>query len=426
MRRELALYFQPRLIIVLLLGFSSGLPLALTASTLTAWLQESGIDKTSIGLFAAIATPYSLKFLWAPFMDAMPFPVLSRLLGRRRGWILATQILLIASIVGLGFADPAIDPWHTALWALVVAFCSASQDVVIDAYRVEILEKEQYGAGAAMVQYGYRIGMLASGAGALALADNMSWTATYLVMAAAMAAGMLTVLFSPEPIAADTIKPTARTFSQWLQDTIVAPFADFMTNNHWVLLLLFIMLYKLGDAFLGIMTNPFLLEIGFTKTEIAAVVKVFGLGATLVGLFLGGLMTYKWGTVKTLWVCGIGHALTNLMFLVQAKVGADAQVLALGITLENLSGGMTASAFVAFISSLCHVRYTATQYALLSSLAAVGRTWLTTTAGWTVDSFGWEMFFIISVLLAVPGLALLYYLGKNLSPTSPQAAVTSK
>jgi len=423
LQKFFSLYSQPRMLTILFLGFSSGLPLALTGATLTAWLQEEGISKTSIGLFAAIAIPYSLKFLWAPLVDAFGFPVLSRMFGRRRGWILATQVALALAVAGMGMSSPANGAWITACWALLVAFCSASQDIVIDAYRVEILEKEQYGAGAAVVQYGYRLGMLVSGAGALALADHVSWAITYAAMGSLMIVGVLTVLMSAEPAAppADIVPQGAEkpTFKDWLQRTIVAPFTDFMTHRHWVLILLFIMLYKLGDAFLGIMTNPFLLEIGFTKTEIAAVVKVFGLGATLVGLFLGGIMTSRLGTVRTLWICGIGHALTNLMFLVQAHVGADTQVLALGITLENLSGGMTATAFVAFISGLCHVRYTATQYALLSSLAAVGRTWLTTTAGWTADRFGWETFFIVSVLLAVPGLALLWYLSRHTEMDKP-------
>ncbi len=420
--RLCGVYAHPKLIIVLFLGFCSGLPLALTASTLSAWLMESGVDKTSIGLFAAVATPYALKFLWAPLMDAMPFPLLSTLLGRRRGWILATQITLVLSILGLGLASPAVNPWMTALMALIVAVCSASQDIVIDAYRVEILTPEQQGMGAAMVQYGYRFGMLASGAGALALADHISWMATYMIMAGVMGVGMLVVLFSPEPEVSAAVKPVPA--GHWLRDTLVAPFADFMTNRHWVHLLLFIMLYKLGDAFLGIMTNPFLLEIGFTKTDIATVVKVYGLAATLIGVFLGGVMTLRLGTVRTLMICGIGHALTNLMFLVQARAGADIHILALGISLENLSGGMTASAFVAFISGLTHARYTATQYALLSSLAAMGRTWLTTTAGWTAERFGWEWFFIISVLLAVPGLAILWWLQKEFKATSPRAAET--
>lgn len=433
------LYSHPRLLTILFLGFVSGLPLALTGTLLYAWLQESGIDIATIGLFAAIGTPYSLKFLWAPFMDALPFPVLSSLFGRRRGWILATQIALIGAIAGLAFSAPAQTPWVTALWALLVAFCSASQDIVIDAYRVEILEKEQYGMGAAMVQYGYRLGMLASGAGALALADHASWTITYLCMAAMVGVGMVTVLLSPEPETSAAIHPfsgldkNAPKWKQcclWLEQIIVIPFKDFMTHSHWLLILLFVLLYKMGDAFLGSMTTPFLLQIGFTKSEIAAVVKLFGFGATMLGLFLGGLITYRWGTIRALWVCGIGHALTNLMFVVQARVGADATVLAIGITLENISGGMTAVAFVAFLSGLCSTRFTATQYALLSSLAAVGRTWLSTPAGWVSKTLGWEGFFLFAVALAVPGLVLLWWLSKR-SPeltasltTSPPAAAT--
>lgn len=411
MRSWLKLYFQPRLLGILALGFASGLPLALTASTLSAWLKDAQIDKTSIGLFAAVATPYALKFLWAPVVDACGFPLLSAWLGRRRGWILATQIALVISIIILGLADPALNPWNTAIAALIVAICSASQDIVIDAYRVEILTAEQQQVGAGMVQFGYRFGMLASGAGALALADHVSWQMTYFIMAALMAACIFPILFLPEPDASKEIgKFSAR---HLLRDYVISPFTDFMTHRHWILLLLFIMLYKLGDAFLGIMTNPFLLEIGFTKTEIAAVVKLYGLVATLIGLFLGTMMSLRFGMVKTLMICGIGHALTNLMFLVQARVGADINILALGIFLENLSGGMTASAFVAFISALCHTRYTATQYALLSSLAAMGRTWLTTTAGWTADNFGWEIFFIISVFLAAPGLVVLWWLSRK-------------
>lgn len=411
MRWWLRLYSEPHLLVVLALGFVSGLPLALTASTLSAWLADLKIDKTSIGLFASVATPYALKFLWAPLIDALPFPILSKILGRRRGWILATQIGLVLSIIMLGLADPVLNLWFTAFAALIVAIFSASQDIVIDAYRVEILTPEQQKIGAGMVQFGYRFGMLASGAGALALADHVSWEMTYFIMAGLMAAGMLTILFAPEPEASKEIKPSSAKYL--IRDYVVAPFHDFMGNQNWLAILLFIMLYKLGDAFLGIMTNPFLLEIGFTKTQIAAVVKIYGLIATLLGLLAGSMLSLRIGTVKTLMICGIGHALTNLMFLVQARAGADINILALGISLENFSGGMTASAFVAFLSALCHSKYTATQYALLSSLAAVGRTLLTTSAGLTVDKYGWEKFFIISVLLAVPGLVLLGWLAKR-------------
>ncbi len=412
MRSWLKLYLQPRLLVVLALGFVSGLPLALTASTLSAWFTDLKIDKTSIGLFASVATPYALKFLWAPLMDAYQFPLFSRLLGHRRGWILATQIGLVFSIIILGLANPSLNPWLTALAALIVATFSASQDIVIDAYRVEILNEDEQKIGAGMVQFGYRFGMLASGAGALALADHVSWEMTYFIMSGFMLIGIITILLAPEPAVNREIKPAS--IEHLLRDYVIAPFSNFTNNKNWLQILLFIMLYKLGDAFLGIMTNPFLIEIGFTKTQIAAVVKIYGLIATLVGLLAGSMLALRIGTVKTLMICGIGHALTNLMFVVQARVGADINILALGISLENFSGGMTASAFVAFISALCHSKYTATQYALLSSLAAIGRTLLTTTAGWTADNLGWEIFFIISVLLAVPSLVLLWWLSKRL------------
>jgi len=420
---SLKAYKHPALWIILALGFSSGLPLALTGATLSAWLLESGADLTSIGLFAFVTTPYALKFLWAPFMDALGFPILSRLFGRRRGWILGTQTILIAFIVMLGFSDPAANPWMCAFWALMVAIASASQDIVIDAYRVEILEKEQYGMGAAMVQYGYRLGMLASGGLALILADHMGWFTTYMAMAALVGVGMATVLLSPEPALSYTPPPDEKKSRNWLRDTIIAPFTDFMMHKGWIALLLFTVLYKLGDAFLGVMTTPFLLQIGFSKTEIGMVVKFFGLPATLLGLYIGGLITYRLGTLRALWLCGIGHALTNLMFLLQAHVGADVHVLALGIALENISGGMTAVAFVAFLSGLTHVRFTATQYALLSSLAAFGRTTLSTPAGWFAKTLGWEMFFVVAVLLAIPGLAVLAWIQRCGSSANRNASL---
>ncbi len=399
------------MLVVLALGFASGLPLALTGSTLTALLQESGISKASIGLFASIGTPYAFKFLVAPFIDGCSFPFLSKLLGQRRGWIVAMQIALVFSICLLSYVSLMLGPWYIALAAVIVATFSASQDVVIDAYRVEILDSEEQKTGAGVVQFGYRFGMLASGAGALALADIVGWTTSYFIMAGVMALCMLPVLFAAEPKKNSEIKPALPQY--WLRDNVIAPFKDFMKHEQWLHILLFVMLYKFGDAFLGIMTNPFLLEIGFTKSQIAAVVKVYGLVATLIGLVLGSTMMMKVGMVKTLMVCGIGHAITNLMFLVQVKIGADINVLALGIFLENLSGGMTAAAFVAFISALCNTRYTATQYALLSSLSAIGRTMFTTPAGWAAEKFGWEAFFIISVLLAIPGLVLLVVLSRK-------------
>lgn len=420
---SLAVYRQPKVLAILILGLFSGLPLALTGSTLGVWLTESHIEKAAIGLFAAIATPYALKFLWAPLIDGTRFPVLSRLLGRRRGWLVATQMMLMASLALLAFADPAVNPWFTALCALLVAIASASQDIVIDAYRVEILPAEQQGAGAAAVVLGYRLGMIVSSAGALYLAALIGWQGTYLCMAALIVLGMLVAALTGEPQTAAPPPAYQGSVKQWLQDAVVAPFADFMTRPHWLAILLFILLYKFADAFMGVMTNPFLIEIGFVKEQIAAVVKLYGVIATIVGSIIGGSMVYRLGTARTLWVCGIFHMLTNLMFVVQAKVGADITVLALGISLENVSGGMGTAAFVAFMSGLTHTRFTATQYALLSSFSAFGRTWLSTPAGWFAETLGWEAFFCMATFLALPGLAVLFWLQRRISmEKQPEAA----
>ncbi len=408
-KNAVAVYGQRRILAVLCLGFSSGLPLALTASTLTAWLFESGVDKSSIGLFASVATPYTLKFLWAPLIDGLRLPLLCTLLGRRRGWLIATQIACAACILALGIAGTA-NLWLVAFLALLIAVCSASQDIVIDAYRVEILTPEQQGAGAAAVVLGYRFGMIASTAGALYLAEYTSWFFTYAVMGALMGVGILTVLFAGEPATSKTAAPPSCSIGAWLTQYVAAPLGEFMKRPNWWVLLLFILLYKLADAFIGGMTNPFLLEIGFAKDQIAGIVKFYGLIATIAGSFLGGALVYRIGALRSLWICGIAHALTNLMFVVQAKVGADTGILALGITMENLSGGMGTAAFVAFMSGLCNLQFTATQYALLSSFSAFGRTWLATPAGWVAEKLGWEWFFIFATLLAIPGLVVLAWM----------------
>jgi MFS transporter, PAT family, beta-lactamase induction signal transducer AmpG len=405
-------YFTRPLLTILCLGFASGLPLALTASTLTAWLSEAKVDKTAIGFFAAVATPYTLKFLWSPLMDNLPFPVLSRLFGRRRGWILATQIALVGSLLLLAVASPDVNPWATGLVALIVAFFSASQDIVIDAYRVEILTPEEQGEGAAMIQLGYRLGMLASSAGALYLAEKTGWHATYVVMAALMGLGIATTLFAQEPKSPRTRH--AKEFIAWLREAVVAPLADFMKHPSWWQILAFIVIYRLADAFIGGMTNPFLLEIGFKKTEIAAIVKGYGVIATLVGTFAGGSLTARYGALRILFLAGLLHAATNLCYVWQVEAGADKMVLAISVTLENFTGGIAASAFVAYLSNLCNIHYTATQYALLSSLSALGRTWFSTPAGFVAKHLGWSWFFGLSALLALPGLLLILTLSKKL------------
>jgi PAT family beta-lactamase induction signal transducer AmpG len=416
-RQAFAVYLDRRVATVLLLGFSSGLPLALTGATLAVWLTEAGVPLTGIGLFALVGIPYTFKFLWAPLIDQVRLPLLARIFGRRRSWMLATQAALIAALIALGASDPVHDTWTVAVLALIVAFCSASQDIVIDAYRVEILDPRQYGAGAAAVQFGYRIAMLVSGAGALLLAQfTGSWFVTYAGMAALVGLGVLTVLANPEPAAAAPSSPPPP--GGRLRRAVVAPFADMVRRRGWAILavLAFVLLYKLGDAFAGVMANPFYIKIGFSKAEIAAVSKLFGFGATILGTFLGGVVVARYGLWKSLLLCGVLQMLSNLMFAWQATIGADLSALTLTIAVENLSGGLGSAAFVAYISSLCNLTYTGTQYALLSSLAAVGRTVVASSAGRLAERMGWVDFFILSTLVAAPGLILLLLLRKRLLP----------
>jgi len=416
-RSSLAVYADPRVLAVLFLGFASGLPLALTGATLAVRLTEVGVSLAGIGAFALVATPYALKFLWAPLVDRMPVPVMTRLFGRRRGWMLTTQAALIASLLALGAIDPALDPWSCAMLALVVAFCSASQDIVIDAYRVEILKPEQYGAGAAMVQFGYRLAMLVSGAGALYLASWVSWFGVYAAMAALVGIGVVTVLANPEPPGAPPppVRPGAprrERLAAWAKDAVANPFLDMIARNGWtvVAILAFVLLYKLGDALAGVMANPFYIKMGFSKIEIANISKLFGFAATVIGTFAGGVLVARIGVMKALLACGVLQMLSNLMFAVQAMVGHDLGVLTATIAIENLSGGMGAAAFVAYISGLCNVAYTGTQYALLSSLAVSGRTVLSAGGGVLVEQVGWVQFFVFSTAAALPGLLLLVWM----------------
>jgi PAT family beta-lactamase induction signal transducer AmpG len=297
-----------------------------------------------------------------------------------------------------------------------VASLSATQDIVIDAYRVELLKEEEQGAGAAAVVLGYRFGMIASSAGALFLATWFGWQVTYVLMASLLAVGALAALMAGEPAQSAEFRvqsAESRNVRKWFVTHVVHPFAEFMRRPQWLAILLFIVLYKLADAFMGVMTNPFLIEIGFSKEQIATIVKLYGLIATIAGSFIGGWMVYKLGIMRSLWICGIGHGVTNLMFVVQAYAGADEAVLALSITLENVTGGMGTAAFVAYISRLTNVAFTATQYALLSSLAAFGRTWLSTPAGWVAEQLGWPLFFAFAAALAIPGLVVLWWMNSK-------------
>ncbi len=429
---SLAVYTDRRIIAIFFLGFSSGLPLALTLGTLGIWLSQAGVDKTTIGLLAAVTIPYALKFLWAPLMDHVRLPLLTRVLGRRRGWTLATQIALMLAILGMASTDPKDQTFLLAIFALLVSFCSASQDIVIDAYRVEVLEERKLGAGAASLVFGYRMGLLASGAGALYLAEDIAWGDVYMVMAGLILVGVITILLSREPKAPDTSDSEERRAEAtlylervshlsarraeivaWFYAAVIAPFLDFTTRTQWLPILIFVALYKFGDTLAGVMTGPFMVEIGFTNTEIANVVKIYGLVATIVGLLVGGWLISTRGIIATLWIGGIAQMLSNLMFAVQAAVGHDTGVLAITIAIENLAGGVGTAAFVAYLSSLCNIAYTATQYALLSALAAVPRTILSTSAGKLAEILDWIPFFAMTTGAALPGLVLLLWLTRT-------------
>jgi PAT family beta-lactamase induction signal transducer AmpG len=412
-RDAIAMYFQPRMLAVLFMGFASGLPLPLTYGTLSFWLAEAGVSRTAIGLFALIGLSYNLKFVWSPIMDRARIPWLTVRMGRRRSWALLTQLALVAAIASLALTDPKVDPWPVALAAVFVAFFSASQDIVIDAFRIELLRPEEQGAGAAATQWGYRFGLMASSAGALYIAEFGGWQVAFLAMAALMAVGIATVLLTREP-AVPAKPPDGRGIAAWLKSAVIAPFAEFMSRPHWLAILLFVVLYKFGDALAGVMSNPFYVEMGFTKIEVANVSKLFGVAATLAGLAAGGALVFRWGALRSLLVCGLAQMLSNLMYVAQTMAGHDVPMLFATIGIENFAGGMGSAAFVAYLSGLCNVAFTATQYALLSSLAAVGRTTLASSSGWLVEQLGWIWFFTASTLAAVPGLLMLLWLMQKL------------
>ena len=407
----LEVYRDRRVLAIFALGISSGLPLLLTFSTLSAWLATEGVSKASIGLFAAVGIPYSLKFLWSPLIDGLQVPLFARL-GQRRGWAVFVQLLLMGAIFALGSLTPKEEPVATAALALLTAFLSASQDIVIDAYRVEILGPEQQGAGATMIQMGYRIGLLIAGAGALYLADAFGWHVAYAVMALLLGIGIATILANAEPAPGPRRRHPARAnpLVSWSRDHVLAPFADFMGRGHWLAILLFVVLYKLGDAVAGVMANPLYIGLGFSLSEIASVSKVFGFFATLVGAFLGGLMVTRLGLFPSLLICGIAQSASNLMYALQAAAGHDIGILALTIATENVTGGMGSAALVAYLSGLCSRGYTATQYALLSSLATVGRTLISSLSGILAERLGWIGFFTAATFLGVPGLLALLWL----------------
>ena len=389
-------FFSPRMLVAFLMGFSCGTPLLLTSTVLQAWMTEQGVDLTVIGFFSLVGLPYTLKFLWAPIFDRFSLPFL----GRRRGWMLLMQLVLILALIGLGLNDPGQTPWLVALAAFFVTFFSASQDIVVDAYRREDLSDNQLGLGSSLYVNGYRVGMLLAGSGGLILADHFSFDQVYLLMAASLLVGVATTLLCREPA---LTKGTPRTF----REAIVEPFVDYFSRDRALWLLLFILLYKIGDQMASTLTTPFYLALGFSKTQIGAVAKLFGFWSTIVGGLAGGAILMRIGIIRSLWIFGILQGVSILSFSALALIGNSVAGLIVAIILEQLTSGMGTSAYVAYMASLTNKRFTATQYALLSSCMGIPRVIVAAPAGWLAEQAGWPLFFFGCALAAIPGLLLL-------------------
>ena len=388
--------FSRRMLVSFVMGFASGLPLLLTISVLQAWMKDEGVDLSVIGLMALVGLPYTLKFLWAPLFDCFTLPFL----GRRKGWLLIAQITLILSIAGLGFTNPSNNPWLVAFAAFLVTFFSASQDIVIDAYRREDLADEELGLGSSLYVNGYRLAMLLASGGGLILADVTSFRIVYLTMASCMSVGVIATLLTPEPeVPAGSPKN--------LKEAVIDPFKEYFSRTGALWILAFILFYKIGDTMASAMTIPFYLDIGFSKTEIGTIVKLFGFWATITGSLIGGIFILRYGINHSLWVFGFLQAISTAGFAVLFYIGHSIPALASVVAFENFSAGLGTSAFVAFMASLTNKKFTATQYALLSSLMGVPRVFASAPTGFMVEAMGWSGFFIFCALIAIPGMLLL-------------------
>ncbi len=392
-----------RMLLAFVMGFAGGLPLLLTGSLLQAWMVEANIDLATIGLFALVGLPYTLKFVWAPLMDRYT----PALLGRRRGWLFIWQLCLIASIALLGFSNPSQLLMMTAIAALLLSFFSASQDIVIDAYRRESLQDDEQGMGASLYVGGYRTGMLIATGGGLFLADQMAYHWVYLIMAGLMSTGLIATLLAPEPNG-EYGKPKT------LQDAVIQPFKEYFTRDYALMVLAFVFLYKVGDTMAGQMTMPLYLDLGFTKSEIAGIVKVFGFPITIAGTFIGGMLVMRHGIYKCLLWFGLLQSISTAGFIWLSYVGNDLFVLTAVIAFENLSAGLGTAAYIGFIASLTDKRFTATQFALLTSFMGMPRVFAAAPTGYMVDAVGWSSFFLFCTLIAIPGILLIMWLHKRL------------
>ncbi len=429
-RAGLKAYLQPQVPPLLFLGFAAGLPFLLVFSTLSAWLRDVGVERATIGYFGWIGLTYSIKVVWAPVVDRLPLPGLTRLLGRRRSWMLLAQLGIAGGLIGMALVDPTQNITGFALLALLIAFCSATQDIALDAYRIEVAPVELQGALAAAYQLGYRVALLAAGAGALLLAEYHSWTVAYLVMAALMGIGLATVLLVREP-AVDPAGATAREREylrlmgplaadagaaakalRWLYGAVACPFIDFFRRNGWyaLLILAFIGLFRVSDIAMGIMANPFYLDLGFSKAEIAEVAKLYGFVMTIAGALIGGFIVARYGALRPLLAAAFLVAATNVLFAHLATLGPDIGWLIVTISADNLASGFAGSVFIAYLSGLTSSAYTATQYALFSSLMTLPGKFLSGYSGELVDAWGYHDFFLYTAALGIPAVSLVLLL----------------
>ncbi|MBW7832414.1 MAG: MFS transporter [Simplicispira suum] len=417
-REAWLIYLEPASLRMLTLGFSAGLPLLLVLGTLSFWLREAGVDRTTIGYLSWVGLAYAFKWVWAPLVDRLPLPLLTRTLGRRRSWLLLSQAMVMAGLAGMAFNDPRIALTPMVWCALAVAFGSATQDIALDAFRIESADTERQAALSATYQTGYRLAMIWAGAGVLWVAARAevagvagyqqgAWQTAYLVMAASMLVGTVTVLLSREP--APRPLPPARNLIEWLHGALIDPFADFLRRYRWqaVLILALIAVYRISDVVMGIMANPFYVDMGYSKDEVAAVTKVFGVLMTLAGAFLGGVLALRIGVMRVLMLGAVLSAASNLLFAWLGTRGHDLTGLIFVISADNLAGGIASAAFIAYLSGLTNVQYSATQYALLSSVMLLLPKWIAGFSGRFVDANGYTEFFVGTALLGLPVLLLV-------------------
>ena len=416
-RASLRIYLSPPSLRMLALGFAAGLPLLLVLGTLSFRLREAGIDRSTIGYFSWVGLAYGFKWVWAPLVDRVPLPGLTRWLGRRRAWLLLAQAGVMAGLIGLAAADPRVSLGPMVGWALAVAFASATQDIALDAYRIESAPTDAQPALAASYQTGYRLAMIWAGAGVLWVAaraqglavgyDQAAWQLAYAVMAASMLLGVLTVLLSPEPAPQPLAR--ARGAGEWLRTALVEPFADFFRRYRWqaALILALIAVYRISDVVMGIMANPFYVDMGYTKDEVAAVTKIYGVVMTLAGAFVGGSLALRFGVMRILMLGALLSALTNLLFAWLAGFGHSVPALIAVVSADNLASGIASAAFVGYLSSLTNISYSATQYALFSSLMLMLPKFVAGFSGDYVNAHGYGGFFVSTALLGLPVLLLV-------------------